>query len=135
MLLIASNIRPVNGVLPGPAVCYNVLAKTNKEINDVRHCRIRRTAEAIDYLITGLRRLEYRGYDSSGVALVTPQRHLTVCKSAGRIDRREASLAGSLTAGPNRHRSHPLGYPLRQATSMPTPTWAVTARLPSFTTG
>ena len=55
--------------------------------------------EAIDYLITGLRRLEYRGYDSSGVALVTPERHLTVCKSAGRIDRLEARLAGSSTAG------------------------------------
>ncbi len=48
---------------------------------------------AIDYLIAGLRRLEYRGYDSSGVALVTPERRLTVCKSAGRIDRLEAKLA------------------------------------------
>jgi len=55
--------------------------------------------EAIDYLITGLRRLEYRGYDSSGVAVVTPERHLTVCKSAGRIDRLESRLAGASTAG------------------------------------
>ncbi len=55
--------------------------------------------EAIDYLITGLRRLEYRGYDSSGVALVTPERHLTVCKSAGRIDRLEASLAKTPAVG------------------------------------
>ena len=55
--------------------------------------------EAIEYLITGLRRLEYRGYDSSGIALVTPERHLTVCKSAGRIDRLEEKLVGSATAG------------------------------------
>ncbi len=55
--------------------------------------------EAIEYLVTGLRRLEYRGYDSSGVALVTPERHLAVCKSAGRIDRLEARLAGASTAG------------------------------------
>ncbi len=55
--------------------------------------------EAIEYLITGLRRLEYRGYDSSGVALVTPERHLTVCKSAGRIDRLEARLGGASIVG------------------------------------
>jgi glutamine---fructose-6-phosphate transaminase (isomerizing) len=55
--------------------------------------------DAIEYLITGLRRLEYRGYDSSGVAVVTSERHLTICKSAGRIDRLEAHLNGSTTAG------------------------------------
>ena len=55
--------------------------------------------EAIEYLITGLRRLEYRGYDSSGVALATPNRHITVCKAAGRIDRLEANLAAAPTAG------------------------------------
>ena len=55
--------------------------------------------EAIEYLVTGLRRLEYRGYDSSGVAVLSPERHLTVCKSAGRIDRLEARLATNTTAG------------------------------------
>ena len=55
--------------------------------------------EAIDYLISGLRRLEYRGYDSSGVALITPERHLTLCKSAGRIDRLEARLAETQSTG------------------------------------
>ena len=72
--------------------------------------------EAIDYLITGLRRLEYRGYDSSGVALITAERHLTLCKSAGRIDRLEARLAGSEYGCPPRpdgHRPHPLGHPRR----------------------
>jgi glucosamine--fructose-6-phosphate aminotransferase (isomerizing) len=55
--------------------------------------------EAIDYLVTGLRRLEYRGYDSSGVALITPERRLTVFKSAGRIDRLEAKLHAAPAIG------------------------------------
>jgi glutamine---fructose-6-phosphate transaminase (isomerizing) len=55
--------------------------------------------EAIDYLVTGLRRLEYRGYDSSGVALLTSERHLSVFKSAGRIDRLETKLNGAATIG------------------------------------
>ena len=49
--------------------------------------------EAIDYLLGGLRRLEYRGYDSAGVATITADGRLTLCKSAGRIDRLEACLA------------------------------------------
>src|SRR5580692_10904721 len=41
--------------------------------------------DAVDFLIEGLRRLEYRGYDSAGVATVGGGR-LQVTKSAGRID-------------------------------------------------
>jgi glucosamine--fructose-6-phosphate aminotransferase (isomerizing) len=43
-----------------------------------------RAAEEI--LVEGLRRLEYRGYDSAGVATVTPTGEFAVCKSVGRID-------------------------------------------------
>ncbi len=39
---------------------------------------------ALPILIEGLRRLEYRGYDSAGVALASPN-DVTVTKSAGRI--------------------------------------------------
>ncbi len=39
---------------------------------------------ALPILISGLKRLEYRGYDSSGVALLEDG-DLTVNKSAGRI--------------------------------------------------
>ena len=49
--------------------------------------------EAADFLVGGLRRLEYRGYDSSGVATISPTRGLAVVKTAGRIDRLEARLA------------------------------------------
>ncbi|HZZ26827.1 MAG TPA: glutamine--fructose-6-phosphate transaminase (isomerizing) [Pirellulales bacterium] len=49
--------------------------------------------EAVDYLIEGLRRLEYRGYDSSGVVTITPQGKFAVVKTAGRIDFLEQKLA------------------------------------------
>ncbi len=47
--------------------------------------------EAAPVLIEGLRRLEYRGYDSSGVATVTGS-HLHLNKRAGRIARLAAHL-------------------------------------------
>jgi glucosamine--fructose-6-phosphate aminotransferase (isomerizing) len=40
-----------------------------------------------------LRRMEYRGYDSSGVALVDGTGKLTVCRRAGRLDNLEAAIA------------------------------------------
>ena len=40
---------------------------------------------AVDFLIEGLRRLEYRGYDSAGVATLC-RGELRITKSAGRID-------------------------------------------------
>ncbi len=46
---------------------------------------------ALPILLEGLRRLEYRGYDSAGVALVGPN-GLSVSKSAGRISVLEAML-------------------------------------------
>ena len=49
--------------------------------------------EAAEFLVAGLRRLEYRGYDSSGVATITPQGKLALVKTAGRIDRLEALLS------------------------------------------
>ncbi len=41
--------------------------------------------QAIDFLIEGLRRLEYRGYDSSGVATIHDG-EFAVTKTAGRVD-------------------------------------------------
>ncbi|MEN6405248.1 MAG: glutamine--fructose-6-phosphate transaminase (isomerizing) [Thermoguttaceae bacterium] len=49
--------------------------------------------EAVDFLVTGLRRLEYRGYDSAGVATITPEGEFAVVKSTGRIDQLAARLA------------------------------------------
>ncbi len=55
--------------------------------------------EAAEFLVVGLRRLEYRGYDSSGVATVTPEGKLTLVKTAGRIERLEALLSQSSAPG------------------------------------
>ena len=42
--------------------------------------------EAFPILIKGLRRLEYRGYDSAGVALIDTDCNLNVCKTKGKVD-------------------------------------------------
>lgn len=42
--------------------------------------------QAAEFLIDGLRRLEYRGYDSAGLATVSSDRRLHVVKAVGRID-------------------------------------------------
>ena len=42
--------------------------------------------EAFPILIKGLRRLEYRGYDSAGVALINDNGDLNVYKSKGKVD-------------------------------------------------
>jgi glucosamine--fructose-6-phosphate aminotransferase (isomerizing) len=47
---------------------------------------------ALDVVIEGLRRLEYRGYDSAGVAIVADQR-LYVAKKAGKLSNLEKLLS------------------------------------------
>ena len=42
--------------------------------------------DAFPILIKGLRRLEYRGYDSAGVALISDDGNLNVYKSKGKVD-------------------------------------------------
>ena len=55
--------------------------------------------DAAEFLLVGLHRLEYRGYDSSGVATITPEGEFAVVKTAGRIDRLEALLAANPAPG------------------------------------
>ena len=43
-----------------------------------------------DILIKGLHRLEYRGYDSAGIALVNPNGRLNVYKTKGKVENLEA---------------------------------------------
>ncbi len=42
--------------------------------------------DAYPILIKGLRRLEYRGYDSAGVAFINSNGELNVCKAKGKVD-------------------------------------------------
>ena len=44
------------------------------------------TREAYPVLIKGLRRLEYRGYDSAGVAMINGDGNLNVYKTKGKVD-------------------------------------------------
>jgi glutamine---fructose-6-phosphate transaminase (isomerizing) len=69
---------------------------------------------ACDIVVDALRRMEYRGYDSSGVALVDGRGGLTVRRRAGRLANLEAalaetdtsSLAGSTGLGHTRWATH-----------------------------
>lgn len=51
--------------------------------------------EATEFLIEGLRRLEYRGYDSAGVATIDGTNSIDTVKSAGRINVLATLLADS----------------------------------------
>ena len=55
--------------------------------------------DAYDILIKGLHRLEYRGYDSAGVALVSPTGNLNVYKSRGKVSNLEHYCKDKDTAG------------------------------------
>lgn len=51
---------------------------------------------ACDRVLEGLQRLEYRGYDSSGIAVLDHEEHLSVQKSAGRLANLEALITEDL---------------------------------------
>ena len=51
---------------------------------------------AQDFLVEGLRRLEYRGYDSAGTATISADQSLKIVRSVGRI----ATLAQEIAQSP-----------------------------------
>ena len=55
--------------------------------------------KAYDVLVKGLHRLEYRGYDSAGIALLKDDGTLNVYKAKGKVANLEASLSGKDVEG------------------------------------
>ena len=66
---------------------------------------------SLEVLLDGLSRLEYRGYDSAGVALLTDE-GVSVRKEAGKLENLRAQIAAHPPGpGHRRYWSHPLGHP------------------------
>ena len=55
--------------------------------------------KAYPVLIKGLHRLEYRGYDSAGVALINNAGQLNIYKAKGKVSELEAYAADKDTGG------------------------------------
>ena len=72
-----------------PLMCGIVGYVSKADVDNADH-------SALDVVLSGLRRLEYRGYDSAGVALVTPAGVLETAKKAGKL----SALTDELEANP-----------------------------------
>ncbi|HXB17834.1 MAG TPA: glutamine--fructose-6-phosphate transaminase (isomerizing) [Steroidobacteraceae bacterium] len=55
--------------------------------------------DIVPVLMEGLRRLEYRGYDSAGIAVLNGTRHLTRLRTVGKVRMLDEALAQQPTAG------------------------------------
>ncbi|TFH65269.1 MAG: glutamine--fructose-6-phosphate aminotransferase, partial [Gemmatimonadales bacterium] len=67
--------------------------------------------DAAPILLEGLRRLEYRGYDSAGISVISEEGALTTLKKQGRISvleeaMKEAPLRGSCGIAHTRWATH-----------------------------
>src|SRR3990170_2824251 len=56
-------------------------------------------SEAAPIVLDGLARLEYRGYDSAGIAVLDDAGRISIAKEAGKLAALQAQLAGALPPG------------------------------------
>ena len=68
--------------------------------------------QALEVVVAGLRRLEYRGYDSAGVAVIADGR-LDIRKKAGKLANLEELLGTDPPAVHDGYRAHQVGNPWR----------------------
>jgi glucosamine--fructose-6-phosphate aminotransferase (isomerizing) len=66
---------------------------------------------ATPILIRGLQRLEYRGYDSAGVAVLDSANAIQRCREVGKVQSLVDALACRASFWRHRYRPHPLGNP------------------------
>ena len=67
--------------------------------------------DPVEVLIEGLRRLEYRGYDSAGIAVVDGDGELHIRRAPGKLRDLEKVSGREADPRPLRHRAHALGDP------------------------
>lgn len=65
--------------------------------------------QAYPILIKGLKRLEYRGYDSAGVGLISHESKLNVYKAKGKVSNLEDTASQKDTLGAYRYSPYPMG--------------------------
>ena len=57
------------------------------------------SSQAGPILMQGLARLEYRGYDSTGISVISPEGEPQVCKASGKLSRLQAKLSERMPEG------------------------------------
>ena len=65
--------------------------------------------DAYDIVVNGLKRLEYRGYDSAGIVLESAQNKLELKKTKGKVSDLEEIAEGLKTLHIYRNGAHSLG--------------------------
>src|SRR5258708_27960467 len=56
--------------------------------------------KAVPIILDGLRRLEYRGYDSAGIAVLDGDNRLAVCRASGKLRNLEEAIRVNPMDGP-----------------------------------
>ena len=65
--------------------------------------------QVVPLIIDGLRKLEYRGYDSAGIAVVDDDNHIELRRAEGKLRNLEECIRLKSARRKLRHRSYALG--------------------------